>query len=454
MNWDLIIRNAMVVAPDGAMRRDIAVSDGRIAELGEEMAGDAREVIDAKGMYIFPGVLDPHVHFNEPGRSEWEGFETGSSALAAGGGTCFFDMPLNASPPTLDAASFRLKQSAAERSSRTDFGLWGGLTPGNLDQMAELAECGVVGFKAFMCASGIDDFSQIDDMTLYRGMQMARKLDLPVAVHAESEEITARLTAGAQARGATGWADYLATRPPMAEEEATARAVALAADTGCRLHVVHVSHPRAAALVRLAAAHGLADVSCETCPHYLTFNETDLPELGARAKCAPPLRAAADVEQLWKDLVAGTLDFVASDHSPSPASMKQSSNAFACWGGIAGVQSTLNVLLTHRPGISPEMVAALTADHAARRFSIAAKGRIERGFDADFALVLLDEKFQLKQEQLLDRHRQSPYVGRIFTGAVQRTIVRGTTVYRDGRAVGTFRGRLVRPNARLEGAHV
>src|SRR4051812_28771293 len=195
MPWDVLIRNGQVVTPEGVRMADVAIENGTIVELGEGLSGASREAIDAAGLHVFPGLIGSHVHFNEPGRTDWEGFDTGSAALAAGGGTCFFDMPLNSSPPTLDGESFDLKRRAAEANSRTDFALWGGLTPGNLDRMEELAGRGVVGFKAFMSNSGIDDFARADDLTLYRGMRNARQLDLPVAVHAESEEITSRLTA-------------------------------------------------------------------------------------------------------------------------------------------------------------------------------------------------------------------------------------------------------------------
>src|SRR4051812_6301418 len=267
MSFDVIIRGGNVVTPDGVRAVDVAIAGGEIVEIALAIGGGAKEEIDATGCHVLPGLIDAHVHFNEPGRTEWEGFATGSSALAAGGGTCFFDMPLNASPPTLDGASFDAKREAAERSSRTDFALWGGLTPDNLDKMEELAERGVIGFKAFMSGSGIDDFGRADDLTLYRGMKMAARLGLPVAVHAESEEITARLGAEIRARGGRGWRDYLASRPIVAEVEATQRAITLAAETGCRLHIVHVSNSRSSELVRLAASHSGANVTCETCPH-------------------------------------------------------------------------------------------------------------------------------------------------------------------------------------------
>jgi allantoinase len=452
MPSDLIIRGGKLVTPDGVVDADAAIADGRIADIGHNL-GAARETIDASGLHVFPGLIDPHVHFNEPGRTEWEGFATGSAALAAGGGTCFFDMPLNSSPPTLDGPSFDLKRAAAEKNSLTDFALWGGLTPDNLDKLEELADRGVIGFKAFMCDSGIEDFGRADDLTLYRGMRVAARLGLPVAVHAESEEITTRLAAETRARGGRGWRDYLATRPIVAEVEATQRAITLAAEAGCRLHVVHVSNSRSSELVRLGRGHSGADVTCETCPHYLTLTDHDLERLGAAAKCAPPLRTAADVDELWQDLADGKFEFIASDHSPAPVSMKTGDDALGIWGGIAGIQSTLPILLSRGPRVPLTQVAALTSAHAAGRFGLPRKGAIAVGHDADLALVNVTACYELTREMLLDRHKQSPYVGRTFHGLVRRTIVGGHTIFQDGRiTAGDFRGRLITPT-RTEAAN-
>src|SRR3954470_5255424 len=220
MPWDVLIRDGEVVTTDGVSRADVAIENGTIVEVGPGLRGAAREEIDAAGLHVFPGLIDPHVHFNEPGRTDWEGFDTGSAALAAGGGTCFFDMPLNSSPPTLDGPSFNLKRAAAEANSRTDFGLWGGLTPGNLDRMEELAERGVVGFKAFMSNSGIEDFARADERTLREGMKRAAACERLVAVHAESEELTRSLTTFATSKGRHGARDYLNSRPIQAELDA------------------------------------------------------------------------------------------------------------------------------------------------------------------------------------------------------------------------------------------
>jgi allantoinase len=451
MPWDLLIRGGEVVTPDGVHRLDVAVEDGSIVELAAGLRGAAREEIDAAGLHVFPGLVDPHVHFNEPGRTEWEGFATGSAALAAGGGTCFFDMPLNSSPPTLDGPSFDLKRAAAEANSRTDFALWGGLTPGNLDRMEELAERGVVGFKAFMSSSGMDDFPRADDLTLLRGMRIAARLGLPVAVHAESEELTARLTAEARAGGCTSVRDYLASRPALAEVEAIRRAIVFARETGCSLHVVHISTAAGARAIaqgrRRLGDPVRVDVTGETCPHYLTLVAADAERLGPLAKCAPPLRDPDDVEGLWKELLyRGGISFVASDHSPAPPAMKRSNNFFDIWGGIAGVQSTLPILLTRDDiGIHCGKIADFTATRIAQRFRLAHKGRIALGLDADLTLVDGCVTYELRREDLLDRHKLNPYVGRQFRGAITRTAVRGHTVFRGGRTLAGFQGRLVTP---------
>ena len=448
---DLIVRNGGVVHDDGVRVESIGIADGKIVTIAAEISGEAKQTIDATGLHVFPGLIDSHVHFNEPGRTDWEGISTGSSALAAGGGTCFFDMPLNSSPPVLDGASFDLKRAAAEKSSVTDFALWGGLTPDNLDQMEELAQRGVIGFKAFMCNSGIDDFQRADDFTLYQGMTRAAKLGLPVAVHAESEEITRELTHRSRAAGKTNASDYLATRPIFVEVEAIQRAIVFAAETGCSLHIVHVSSA-AGSMAVVEGRHEdpaglgrLLDVTCETCPHYLLLTDDDVVNLGAPAKCSPPLRSAHEVKRLWAQLIHGGIDFVASDHSPAPAAMKTGDDFFAIWGGIAGVQSTLSILLSRGPSLPLPQVAALTAANVARRYSIPNKGEIRVGYDADLALVNVAASYELRREHLLDRHRLSPYVGRTFHGAVQRTIVRGETVFVDGKITGQFRGRLIKP---------
>lgn len=417
---DLLIRGGEPV--------DVAVDDGRIVETGAELGLAAAATVDATGLRVLPGAVDAHVHFNDPGRADWEGWANGTAAAAAGGTTCVVDMPLNAHPPTVDADAFRLKVEAADGAAVTDFALWGGLVPGNVSRLAGLAELGVVGFKAFMCPSGIGDFEAVDDDALGEGMAEAARLGLPVAVHAESPALIAPPTGH-------GWRDYLASRPVSAELEAIARAIVLAESTGCSLHVVHVSTGRGVRLVAAARARGI-DVTCETCPHYLVLDEDDLERLGAVAKCAPPLRSRADRDDLRAELAAGSIDFLASDHSPAPASLKGGDDAFAIWGGISGCQSLLALALTE--GVSPELVA----ERPAARFRLPGKGRLEPGADADLVLVDMSVEAELRAEDLRYRHRHSPYVGLRLRGRIKATYLRGHRV-EDAAP----RGRLVRPDA-------
>jgi allantoinase len=439
---ELIIRNGTLVSHNSIRQADIAIENGQIAEVAEGIFSSHGEEINATGLHIFPGLIDVHVHFNEPGRSEWEGISTGSVALAAGGGTLFADMPLNSSPPLLDKESFITKKISAEKSSSTDFALWGGLTPDNLDKLEELAKCGVLGFKAFMSSSGIDEFRAVDDVTLYEGMKIAARLGLPVAVHAESESVTSTLTKQRRERGGKSVQDYLNSRPMIAELEAINRALFFAEETGCDLHVVHVSTARGIALISKAKQRGVK-VTCETCSHYLHFSEADLERLGAVAKCAPPLRSEKDRLELWQAVERGEVDLIASDHSPSSPDLKERDDFFAVWGGISGVQSTLQVLLTHE--LRLEHIAALTAKNPAERFGLKNKGRLEPGFDADLTLVDLSASETLIKENLFYRHKQSPYVGQTFRGVVKQTLVRGQTVLRDGKLTTLERPMFIRP---------
>src|SRR5205085_5074421 len=340
-----------------------------IVAVGKNLSGSTKSEFDARDLAIFPGVIDAHVHFNEPGRTDWEGFATGSRAAAEGGTTTVFDMPLNAHPPTTNRESFGSKRAAAEASSLVDFGLWGGLVPGNLSDLEALRDCGVVGLKAFMCNTGISDFPHVDAATLRAGMKRAADLDLLVAVHAESEQITSALTGAARAAGKNGLRDYLDSRPIAAELEAIRRAIDLAAETGCRLHIVHVSCGSGVALVAEARSRGI-DVTCETCAHYLVLTEQDMEQLGAVAKCAPPLRSNDEQRQLRERL--SDITTIGSDHSPSPPEMKERQNFFDVWGGISGCQHLLSLLIDAE--IPPDEICRLTSGDVATRFRVSAKG--------------------------------------------------------------------------------
>ena len=442
---DLLVRGARFGWLPGAPAGDVAIADGVFAEVGGQVAGSAAEEIDASGLHALPGGVDPHVHLNEPGRTDWEGIATGTAALAVGGVTCAIDMPLNSSPPVVDGASFDAKAAAVAGVARVELALWGGLVPGDVDRFDELAARGVVGFKAFMSYGGLDDFPPVDDLTLYEGMARAASLRRPVAVHAESDAITAGLAARARAAGRVGVRDYLASRPVVAETEAISRALHLAAQTGCALHVVHVSSGRGVALVAEARARGV-DATCEVCPHHLVLDEQDAERLGAIAKCAPPLRPRAECDALWAALAAGDVAMVSSDHSPSPPTLKEGNDAFAVWGGIAGAQSSLELLLSegvHRGRVALHALGEQFAAAAARRFALPGKGVVAPGADADLVLLDLGSVRVLQPSELRSRHAISPYVGRELRGRIVRTILRGRTVALHGEVVGDARGRLL-----------
>lgn len=435
--YDLIIRNGHIVTVESVTKGDIAVKNGKIVEVSIDQTIDAAGAneINAEGLHVFPGLIDSHVHFNEPGRTEWEGVETGSKSLAAGGVTTYCDMPLNSTPPTINKENLELKRTLSEEKSVVNPSYWGGLVPENIENLQELHDNGVIGFKAFMSPSGIDDFNRADDETLFKGMKEIASIGSLLAVHAESTVITEQLAAKKLSEGKTSARDFVDSRPIISEIEAVRRIISYAEATGCKLHIVHASSRKVVQEVEEAKRRGI-DVTVETCGHYLSLTVKDLEEKGGLAKCAPPLRDEDEVEDLWLAVKNGEIDVISSDHSPAPASMKTiTDNFFEGWGGISGAQSTFNILLTEgyaKRQLPLGKIVELMATNPAKLFGFTTKGTIAAGYDADFAIVNLNESFTLENEDLFYRHQHSPYVGMTFKGKVNTTIVNGKIIYENG----------------------
>ena len=347
MNSDLYIKNALVVLEDSVVAGGVVVSEGKIVEIvpidAEVIAG---EVVDARGKHLLPGVIDGHVHLNQPGRDHWEGYRTGSMAAAAGGVTTMLDMPLNATPPTIDEENLLRKEQSVVNDAVVDYGLFGGFVDDNLSELNSLHDGGVIGFKAFMSNSGVD-FARIDDDLLFAGLEKIGQLGNVLAVHAENEFVTAYLSGKMQAAGRTDRASWYEARPLAQEVEAVRRACYWAGVTDGSLHVVHVSVPEGLREIARAKEAGVK-VTSETCPHFLFFDHQDYERLGPVAKCAPPIRSREVVEELWDCVAAGLVDVIASDHSPCTWEEKAPGleNIWKAWGGISGIQTMLPVMLS------------------------------------------------------------------------------------------------------------
>ena len=432
----LLVSGGQLVDELSVRRADLFIQDGLVAAILQPGHGRmADDTLDATGLHVLPGVVDGHVHFNEPGRTDWEGFLTGTTAAAAGGVTTVCDMPLNCHPPTLDARALVLKRSFVADHALVDYAMWGGVVPESLDHAAELQEGGVIGVKAFLCDSGLPDYPSLDEFSLLDAMQRCAERGLLLALHAEDAAETRRLGEQARAAGRQTALDWARSRPPSSEIEAVRGALATAQDTDVRLHFVHISTAAAANLVAEARARG-QDVSVETCPHYLLLDERDLERLGPFGKCAPPLRSREQVEHLWQAVLDGAIDWIASDHSPCPPDMKRTDDIWTAWGGLAGVQTLLPALLSegvHARGLSLPRLASLTAGAPARRLGLyPKKGVLDPGSDADLTLVDLEQVWTLESSDLLTRWPINPFVGRTFQGRVVATLVRGTPVWRQG----------------------
>jgi allantoinase len=430
---DLIVRGRRIVTRAGIRPGAVHVRRGRIAAVTSMNDGRAADTYEAGDLVVMPGLVDTHVHINEPGRTEWEGFDSATRAAAAGGITTVVDMPLNSVPATTSTDGLRAKQQAAAGQCWVDVGFWGGIVPGNAGALPALAEGGALGFKCFLVPSGVDEFPAVSRADLVTAMPFLAARRLPLLAHAESPGLIKDLAGPGPLRR---YADYLATRPPEAEHEAVALLVDLCRQTSAPIHIVHVSSPDTARLVRDARHERLA-VSAETCPHYLTFAADDIADGATEFKCAPPIRRAADRSGLWQALLDGNLQMVATDHSPAPAALKyrDSGDFRLAWGGIASLQVSLPAVWSaaRSRGVAIDRLALWLSEAPARLAGLhGRKGAIAEGFDADFVVWDPDAAFIVDPAVLHHRHPLTPYAGRPLQGVVHTTFLRGQRIYDRG----------------------
>jgi allantoinase len=435
-----VIRSERVVLPEGLRPATIVVRDGRIAAVGEyyERPAGVRE-IDCGADVVFPGLVDTHVHINDPGRADWEGFEHATRAAAAGGVTTLVDMPLNSIPPTTTVNGLKQKRAAARGRCYVDVGFWGGVVPGNAGDLAPLARAGVLGFKCFLCPSGVEEFGHVAETDLREALPVTAALGLPLLAHAELPSLLVELQNADSAEGTLRdprrYATWLESRPDASEKGAIELLIRLASKFRARVHIVHLASAAALPTIRMARDAGIA-LSVETCPHYLTFAAEEIPDGATPFKCAPPIRSRANRDELWKALAAGEIDLIATDHSPAPPALKRLSDGdfIAAWGGIASLQLGLPAVWTGAAnrGVAIEDLARWLSERPAKLAGLVHKGAIAVGRDADFVVWDPDAETTVDAKALQHRHPVTPYDGRRLRGQVRTTILRGTTIFDRG----------------------
>lgn len=441
----LVIRGRQVVLPDGPRSATLFVEHGviaRVAPFGVGVPADA-ELIDAGSLVVSPGIVDSHVHVNDPGRADWEGFETATRAAAAGGVTTIVDMPLNSVPPTTTVEGLAAKRDAARRRCHVDVAFWGGIVPANAADRAgieALVAAGVRGFKCFLVPSGVEEFPAVAEAELRRALPVLADLQVPLLVHAEwLPDLSA-------AEGdPRHYATYLATRPAAAELHAIELMIRLAREFRVKTHIVHVSSSVSVDALAAARASG-APITAETCPHYLTMAAGEIPDGATLFKCAPPIREAAHRDALWEGLRNNILDLVATDHSPAPPALKCSGDFMRAWGGVASLELALGLVWTgaRARGFGIADVARwMSARPAALAGLSHRKGTLAVGRDADIVLWDPDGGTEVDAERLQQRHKITPYAGRRLAGKVHATLVRGQRVWADNHLIGPAQGGLL-----------
>ncbi len=427
--FDVVVVAPRAILPDGEHPCAIAIAGGQIAavEALPHHLATRRTVSLSDDVVVLPGIVDSHVHICEPGNTDWEGFATATLAAAAGGITTLVDMPLDSIPTTIDVAALEAKRKAAEGQCHVDVGFWGGAVPGNLGELAALREAGVLGFKCFLVDSGSDQFPPVNAAEMEQALGALAGLDVPLLVHAESDEVAATLPVVHTAR----YDDYLRSRPRGIENLAVAQVVEASRRTGDHVHVCHLSSSDAVPMIRSAQADGVR-VTTETCPHYLALSADDVADGMTSMKCSPPIRERANRELLWAGLRAGVIRAVVSDHSPCTTEMKQNgAGDFAtAWGGISSLQVALPVVWTEARarGFSLSDIAWWMADGPAELAGLASKGSIEVGKDADLCVLAPEEQFTVDPHRLFHRNPGTPYDGRTLLGVVRQTWLRGEPV--------------------------
>ncbi|MFO0757196.1 MAG: allantoinase AllB [Byssovorax sp.] len=446
---DFVLRGRRVVARGAMGPLAVHVAHGVIAKVtAYDDVPPGCPVVDAGDLVVMPGIVDSHVHLNEPGRADWEGFYTGTRAAAAGGVTTVVDMPLNSIPPTTTVQHFAEKRAAAEGQLWVDVGFWGGAVPGNAAELRPLLDAGVMGFKCFMVDSGVEEFGFVTRGDLREAMGELAGAGAPLLVHAELPgpiELAAQETLGLDPRR---YGSYLRSRPPAAEDQAIALLIELCRATRANVHVVHLSSASALDLLREARGEGLP-ISAETTPHYLHFAAEEVPDGATAFKCAPPIRERDNREKLWGGLGEGLIDLVVSDHSPCTAALKklEAGDFAAAWGGIASLQLGLPVIWTEarRRGLSPVELAAWMCAGPARLARLEwTKGKIEKGFDADLVLWDPEAESVVDPQKIEHKNKITPYAGETLSGVVHATYLRGRKIFDRGRFYGSPEGRILK----------
>lgn len=433
----LIITGNRVVLPEEVRPASIHIRDGRIAAIaGRNEYPAGCEVIDAGDSVVMPGLVDAHVHVNEPGRTEWEGYASATRAAAAGGVTTLVDMPLNSIPPTTSLEGFKVKLEAARGQCLVDVAFWGGVVPGNTAQLQPLVEAGVRGFKCFLIHSGVDEFPNVTESDLREAMPELARLDAVLLVHAEVpgpvEDAAAALADSDPKRYRT----FLQSRPREAENQAIALMIRLSRETGARIHIVHHSSADALPLLREAKADGVR-LTVETCPHYLYFAAEDVPDGATEFKCCPPVRELANREKLWEALRVGVIEMVVSDHSPCTPQLKlkERGDFLQAWGGIASLQFGLPVMWTQAKerGLTLRHIAEWMSRRPAELAGLShRKGALKAGYDADLVIWNPEASLRVEPAIIQHRHKLTPYNGRILNGVVEKVFVQGRQVYAQG----------------------